>query len=528
MRWIGWLFGLSLVLLLWPTGSAGEPLSGQVVLEQPGNAHPGNSLPPVWNVWAEGPELRRKPRPYRNPLRRLRKQMRWAARQRRRAARRALRAGRRQVTAEATPPPAAVEPVARLEAPEATGAPIPPEPAPAAGKRGRQPVVPTDHVFCPNEGCQGYNQLGPHPNHRIVGAGIYTTSWGEERQLFQCQWCKRRFSETRGTVFFGLKTSQETVYRTLACLAEGQSLRATARIFEVEVDTVLLWLKRAGQHCEKVSFYLMRNLRVEQAQLDELWTFVHKKEKSLSAWEKLHSEWGDTWVWTALDPAHKLVLAFWVGEHEEAQAVSVLQRLKAVLAEGCLPLLTSDQLPHYVEAILKVLGRWVRPERNGSRGRFPKPRLQPPEGLQYGTVHKERQGGRVVSVTTQVVFGKAKELQARLKALGVQKINTSFVERMNLTLRHLVSRLRRRGLTFSKKRQYLEWHLHLGIAYYHFVRPHRSLRLRLPQPIPTKGDGTPKKWEKRTPALSAGLTDHIWTMQELLAFRVPQVSAACA
>lgn len=400
MRLIGWLFGLFLVLLFWPTGSAGEPLPGPMALEQPDESHRGNPLPLGGKVWAEGPELRRKPRPYRNPLRRLRKQKRWAARQQRRAFCRARRALPRGAAATVSAPPEVVEPVCGVETPETTTASLPPEPAPAPSKRGRRPEVPTDHVFCPTEGCQGYQQLGPHPNHRVVGAGTYTTTWGEERQLFRCQWCKKRFSETRGTVFFGLKTPQETVYRALACLAEGQGLRATARIFQVEVDTVLSWLKRAGQHCEKVSFYLMRNLQVEQAQLDELWTFVRKKEKSLSAWEKLHTEYGDTWVWTALDPVHKLVLAFWVGEREEAQAVSLLERLVAVLAEGCLPLLTSDQLPHYVQAILKVLGRWVRPERKGSRGRFPEPRLQPPEGLQYATVHKERQGGRVVSVTT--------------------------------------------------------------------------------------------------------------------------------
>jgi hypothetical protein len=138
-------------------------------------------------------------------------------------------------------------------------------------------------------------------------------------------------------------------------------------------------------------------------------------------------------------------------------------------------------------------------------------------------VHKERQGGRVISVTTQVVFGRAKDLLARLQALGMHRINTLFVERTNLTLRHLVSRLKRRGLNFSKKREYLVWHLQLALGYYHFVRPHRSLRLRLAEPVPTRG--TPKKWEQRTPAMAAGLTDHLWTLEELLMFHVPPVAA---
>ena len=125
-------------------------------------------------------------------------------------------------------------------------------------------------------------------------------------------------------------------------------------------------------------------------------------------------------------------------------------------------------------------------------------------------------------MVTKVVFGTVEGVLNRLKAMGM-KINTAFVERMNLTLRHLVSRLRRKGLAFSKDRQHLEWHLHLSLAYCHFVRPHRSLRRRLPEAVPTKGNGSAKIWEKRTPAMSAGFTDHIWSMKELLSFRVPKV-----
>lgn len=114
-------------------------------------------------------------------------------------------------------------------------------------------------------------------------------------------------------------------------LAEGMGIRATGRVFGVKKDTILLWLCRAGEHSSIVSAYLIRNLHVEQAQLDELWTFVLKKEKTLSAWEKLHSEYGDTWIWTAIDPIHKLVIAFHVGDHEQEQAEGILEKVKAVL-----------------------------------------------------------------------------------------------------------------------------------------------------------------------------------------------------
>jgi IS1 family transposase len=369
--------------------------------------------------------------------------------------------------------------------------------------------------------CRGFARLGFHPDHRIVGCGTYATRSGT-RQLYRCAWCQTVFSETQGTVFFGLKTPEETVYRALACLAEGQGLRATARVFGVKPEDILRWLRRAGQHSARVSAYRMRNLHVEQAQLDELWTFVHKKEKRLSGWEQLHTDWGDTWIWTVFDPVSKLVLAFEVGARTETEAVGVLSCLKAVLVEACLPLFTSDQLPHYLQALLQVFGRWVQPVRQGTRGRFPQPRLEPTTDLQYATVHKEREGNCVVAVTTQVVLGQPAALWARLKTLGVKKINTAFVERMNLTLRHLVSRLKRRGLNFSKRREDLVWHLHLSVAYYPLVLPHRGLRRRRAEPMPTHG--TPKQWAQHTPAMAAGLTDHVWAMREFLRFRVPSVT----
>jgi len=260
---------------------------------------------------------------------------------------------------------------------------------------------------------------------------------------------------------------------------------------------------------------MLRDLDLDQVQLDELWTFVRKKERKLSEWDKLHSEYGDTWIWVAFDPVHKLVVAVLIGERGEADADGFLSQLRSRLVEGCLPLLTSDSLPHYAGAILRTFGVWVRPQRKGKRGPLPKPRQVPPKDLHYATVHKQREKGRVVSVTTRVIYGCADKLLSRLEALG-QTINTSFVERMNLSFRHLISRLHRKTLCFSKKRKYLVYHVHLALAYYHFVRHHASLRVRLPQPVPTRGNGSPKKWEQRTPAMAANLTDHAWSLEELL------------
>ena len=388
--------------------------------------------------------------------------------------------------------------------------------------RGRPREVKTGHVACPHQECQAYGAFGSDPRHDIVGFGTYTTGKGEVRQMFLCKVCGRPFSETAGTPFFGLKTPMRTVCIALQELAEGLGVRAVARIHGVEPDTVLAWLRKAGQHCEQVSAFMMQELEVSQVQLDELWTFVRKKERMLSEWEKLHTEYGDTWIWTAFDPVNKLVLAVLIGDHTEDDAVGLLNRLRHRLAEACLPLLTSDALPHYVEAILRVFGVWTRPERKGKRGPHPRPRQVAPAGLNYAVVNKQREKGRVVSVTTKVVYGCVQDILACLEPLG-HTINTSFVERMNLTLRHLLSRLQRKSLCFSKKREYLTYHLHVGLAYYHFCRSHTGLRQRLAEPVPTRGSGSPKLWRPRTPAMAAALTDHIWSIQELLTCRVPAV-----
>jgi IS1 family transposase len=304
-------------------------------------------------------------------------------------------------------------------------------------------------------------------------------------------------------------------------LAEGVSLRATARIFGVDKDTVCAWLKKAAAHSQQVSDSLMKNLNVPEVQLDELWTFVQKKEKNLSAWEKLHTEYGDTWVWIGFDPLYKLVLAHVEGEREEAEAEALLRKVKSRLAPGLIPLFTSDRLVHYATALLKVFGRPVAPARQGSRGRFPKPRWVAVPGLVYGVVVKHRVGKWVVAVTTQVIYGTWRAVWSRLAASVSWVVNTAFVERMNLTLRQSCRRLTRKSNGFSKKREWLTYHLEVAIAYYHLVRPHGSLRQRLPQPEATQGTGSPKVWQERTPAMAAGLTDHVWTMEELLSFRVP-------
>lgn len=138
---------------------------------------------------------------------------------------------------------------------------------------------------------------------------------------------------------------------------------------------------------------------------------------------------------------------------------------------------------------------------------------------------KERSRRRIVSVRHRVVYGAKEAVKPVLARVG-QKINTAFIERLNRTFRAHIPGLNRREEDLAKtelgaKRRALLFLRCSQRRYYNFCLPHLSLRERLPHPVATKGTGSPKKWSQRTPAMSAGLTDHVWDVQELLLFRIP-------
>ncbi len=144
----------------------------------------------------------------------------------------------------------------------------------------------------------------------------------------------------------------------------------------------------------------------------------------------------------------------------------------------------------------------------------------PEEKLIYAQVKKRRARRRIVQVTTQVVYGSKEAAQRVLKTLG-HKINTAFIERVNRTLRSHVPGLARREEGLAKTKASLRRRTVLVMGYYNFCLPHKSLRVALSRPISTKGSGSPKKWVPRTPAMAAGIADHVWTVRELLLLRIP-------
>lgn len=196
-----------------------------------------------------------------------------------------------------------------------------------------------------------------------------------------------------------------------------------------------------------------------------------------------------------------------MGRHDQANANTLVAGIKQ-RSDGHIPFFTSDELKHYDDALLESYGLRYEFPRTGRAGRPRDPILKAPKSLLYAQVVKRRKKGRVVEITSRVVFGTEKAVAKQIKQSPVSKhINTSFVERNNLTMRHQNRRLVRKTIAFSKKRERLEQQLHLAFSYYHFVKPHLGLRL--------EAKDEAKKYLNRTPMMATGITDHIWTMSEL-------------
>jgi IS1 family transposase len=314
----------------------------------------------------------------------------------------------------------------------------------------------------------------------------------------------------------------ELMVRVLACLAEGLGIRATARVFEVDPNTVLHWLGEAAEQLKAFSRYFLCEVHVQQIQLDELYAVLSAvKDGQMSEEEAIRRlSRSPQWVWTAIDPQSKLLLAITIGPRTQAMVQQVLHQVALCLAPDCVPLFLSDGFKDYLPAILAHFGSWVQPERHQATGPVPKPRWRPLPALLYAQVIKTTRRRRLVRVSHRVVFGTCEAVQQVLAACGWQ-INTSFVERLNLTIRQHVAAIGRRVSTLCKGEAGLGQQLALYHGYYNFCLPHRSLRQPLPQPVPTNGTGSAKQWRPCTPAMAAGLTAHVWTLKEVLLFRVP-------
>src|SRR5256712_4708003 len=326
----------------------------------------------------------------------------------------------------------------------------PPAPLPIISHRGRPREVDTSQQFCPHPTCayRGWVGLGNlsangHP------------SGGPWRQCY-CTACEGYCQETHGTPFHGKRVAPEKLVWAVGALAEGLGIRAVARVFEVDPNTVLAWLVEVADHLKAFSQYFLHDVRVTQVQLDELYALLSAvKAGEVSEAEAItRLSRSPHWVWAAIDPVTKLLLTIDVGDRTLAMAQSVVHQAVEVLAPGCVPLFLTDGFKEYATALLTHFGQWVQPPRRQDQGPHPKPRWMPLPRLRHAQVVKTVRRRCLIRVRHRVVFGTLEAIQQVLAACGWQ-INTAFVGRLNLTIRQHVAAVGLRVMTL--------WHGEAGL-----------------------------------------------------------------
>jgi IS1 family transposase len=373
-------------------------------------------------------------------------------------------------------------------------------------RRGAPKRVNTEGFACPNRKCL-YFGLTDASIHALVGDGRHGRA--ERIQTFRCQACRITFSARRDTPLYRLKTPSYQVAMVLAALAEGLDASAAERVFGYRQATITTWLTRAGKHAQILHECSFRHLHLPHLQLDELRTRLRNAKHVL-------------WLWLAIDPLSKCIPVLHVGPRTQNSAHQVMHSVRQILAPGCIPLFTSDGLNLYFYALTAHFGQWLQESRRGRKVL----RWQVAAELIYGQVKKSYRRRRLIRVSQVMRLGTEAALKAALQGMGLSgRLNTAFIERVNLTIRHGVAALARRTWATAQQTPHLLAHLEWWRAYYHFVRPHASLLVALIQPRERGGNLFAQRYRQRTPAMAAGRTTRRWTACELLSCPLPKVSA---
>jgi transposase-like protein len=340
--------------------------------------------------------------------------------------------------------------------------------------------------FCHNPACPARGQRG-QGNIRVHS---------RKEQRYHCTICRTTFTATKGTPFYRLKKGMDVVTLVLTLVCHGCPIQAIVAAFGLDERTVAAWQARAGQHCQRVHEHVVQagQVDLQHVQADELWVKMVGKR---------------VWMAMAMAVPSRLWLGGVISPHRDRALITRLVQMVRSSARSLALLVCVDGLSSYVTAFLQV---FRNPVHTGKRGR---PRLVLEKGLLLGQVIKQYAKRRVVSVTQRVMRGTPEAIAAVLATTnGGKAINTAYIERLNATFRGSLVPLVRRGRAIVHKEAALQAGMYLVGCAYNFCWYHESLRLAAPK-------GTGHKWQERTPAIAAGLTDHRWTMHELLHYQVP-------
>jgi transposase-like protein/IS1 family transposase len=292
-------------------------------------------------------------------------------------------------------------------------------------------------------------------------------------QRFRCSQCRKTFTESHQRPLDEMRIQLDKATMVLKLLVEGTSVRSIERVTQVHRDTIIRLLILAGERCSRLLDEKMRGLKCNFIECDEIWTFCFKKQRRVRKADP--AEFGDQWVFVALDAETKLIPCFEVGKRTRETTYKFLAGLQSHLAEGRFQM-TTDGFHFYERGVEDVFGGTVDfaqlVKLYGDYG-------QHDAAAKYSP-------GKIMEVISKVRDGRPDPAH----------ISTSYVERSNLSLRMHLRRFTRLTNAFSKKLDNLKAAVCLWFAFYNFCRVHQTLRV--------------------TPAMEAGLTDHVWSVAELL------------
>jgi IS1 family transposase len=278
----------------------------------------------------------------------------------------------------------------------------------------------------------------------------------------------------RSSIIYIMNTlSIEEKVRVVACLVEGNSLRATVRMTGVHRTTIQKLLVELGAVCSAYQDKVFRNLKLTRLQCDEIWAFIGCKQKNVHTTDQLRKGWGDIWTWTALDAKTKLVPCWYIGTRDGGAAYHFIHDLAERLANRVQ--LTTDGHKAYLEAVESAFGSEI-------------------DYAMLQKVYGNAPEGSEVRYSPAICMGAKKAIISGMPDYA--HISTSFTERQNLTMRMSMRRFTRLTNGFSKKVENHEAAVALHFMYYNFGRVHQTLRV--------------------TPAMEAGITDHIWDISEIV------------
>lgn len=343
-------------------------------------------------------------------------------------------------------------------------------------------------IFCPNIDCPARGQKGRG------NIGVHS----QKEQRYICDVCNQTFSTSKGTIFYRLRTEPKVVMQVITLLAYGCPIQAIVEAYGLNERTVQDWWKRAGKHCQKVHEHKVEQAKMDlgQVQADEI---------------KVKTFLGTVWMALAIMVSTRLWLGGVVSARRDLDFIQELANKIRNIAL-CRPLLLAvDGLVSYVTAFRGAF-RTALPRWKGEKGR---PQLLSWPNLAIVQVVKRRVDG-ILNIDRRIVQGDETIVKALIqKTQGKGGINTAFIERFNATFRQRLNCLVRRTRTLARKVQTLETGMYVVGCFYNFCHPHHSLRLKLS--VGRSG----YRWVQRTPAIAAGLADHIWTPADLFNFRVP-------